>query len=194
MTANCSINEIPSPYIWEEDKFPINKNPINDTIAIPPHFIYDGTISSATLEMAAATNNSLDAGQPSDKSSRTQKKAQTWRAREGVKQKWSTDWYENTYHWWRIFQPATQLAYHPMNTFNLELWRKYVTAAFGQAFRKYMKNAYNSEVMRRFNKSNTGLTLNNQVPQNVNDVEVIYFGPDFQYMVRSGNEGRTMVF
>ena len=66
-----------------------------------------------------------------------------------------------------------------MNTFNLELWRKYVTAAFGPAFRKYMQNAYNSEVMRRFNESDTGLTLNNQVPQNVKDVEAIYFGLDF---------------
>ena len=48
--------------------------------------------------------------------------------------------------------------------------------------------------MRRFNESGTGLTLNNQVPQNVKDVEAIYFGPDFQHMVRSGNEGQTIVF
>ena len=118
MTVNCSINEIPPPYIWEEDKFPINKNPINDTIVIPPHFIYNGTISSATLEMAAATDNSLDAGQPFDKSSRSPKKAQSPRAKEGIKQKWSREWYEKTYHWWKIFQPNTPLAYQPLTTFN----------------------------------------------------------------------------
>ena len=66
-----------------------------------------------------------------------------------------------------------------MHPSTLELWRKYVTVAFGPAFRKYMQNAYNSEVMRRFNESGTGLTLNNQVPQNVKDVEAIYFGSDF---------------
>ena len=57
-----------------------------------------------------------------------------------------------------------------------------------------MKDAYNAEVVRRFIESGSGLTLNNQVPQNAKGVEAIYFSSDFQEMVRSGNEGRTFVF
>ena len=48
--------------------------------------------------------------------------------------------------------------------------------------------------MRRFNKSGTRLTLINQVPHTFKDVEAIYFGSDFQQMVRSGNKGQTIVF
>ena len=57
-----------------------------------------------------------------------------------------------------------------------------------------MKDAYNAEVVRRFIESGSGLTLNNQVPQNAKGVEAIYFSSDFQEMVRSGNEGRAIVF
>ena len=81
-----------------------------------------------------------------------------------------------------------------MTPSTLELWRKYFTGAFGARFRKYMKDAYNEEVMRCFNESGTGLTLNNQVPQNVKELEALYCCSEFQEMVRSGNEGRKIVF
>lgn len=195
MAVNSTILELPPPYIWDKGEYPCYKNPYDGTIVLPPHYFYDGVIPSGTSEAAAATADPspAPAGQPSDEAL-AQKKSQTPRAREGVKQKKSDDWFKKTFHWWKVFEPNVPLAFHPMTPSTLELWRKYFTGAFGARFRKYMKDAYNEEVMRCFNESGTGLTLNNQVPQNVKELEALYCCSEFQEMVRSGNEGRTIVF
>ena len=57
--------------------------------------------------MAAATDDSLDAGQPFDESSRSPKKAQSPQAKEGIKQKWSREWYKEEGHTELIFHATS---------------------------------------------------------------------------------------
>ena len=95
MPVNSSILVLSPPYDWDKKEFPCYKNPADGTIILPPHFMYDGVISSGTSDTAAATNNSSSAENPSEEAPGEQKKPQqTQRAREGVKQKKSNDWYE----------------------------------------------------------------------------------------------------
>ena len=106
MAVNSTIIVLAPPYVWVQEEYPCYKNPDDGTIALPPHFFYDGVISSGTSEGAAATDDLSPAGQPSDEALGPQKKSrQTPRAREGVKQKKSDDWFKKTFHWWKVFEP-----------------------------------------------------------------------------------------